>query len=59
MWNVPDGPTEPSTAEAERLLEDAAPPRAEPGYDPSTSTGCASRPVRGVSRSPFWTRLRP
>lgn len=34
MWNVPGGPTEPSTAEAERLLTEAAPPRDELGHDP-------------------------
>src|SRR6185312_4613679 len=34
MWNMPGGATEPSTGEAERLLEEAAPPRDELGHDP-------------------------
>jgi len=51
MWNVPGGPTEPSTAEAERLLTDAAPPRDELGYDPVDLNG--TRFSSGAWREPF------
>ena len=51
MWNVPGGPTEPSTADAERLLEDAAPPRDELGYDPVDLNG--TRFSSGAWREPF------
>ena len=50
-WNVPGGPTEPSTAKAERLLEDAAPPRGELGYDPVDLNGM--RFSSGAWREPF------
>jgi hypothetical protein len=51
MWNVPGGPTEPSTAEAERLLTKAAPPRDELGYDPVDLN--ATRFSSGAWREPF------
>jgi SAM-dependent methyltransferase len=51
MWNVPGGPAEPSTAAAERLLEDAAPPREELGYDPVDLN--ATRFSSGAWREPF------
>jgi SAM-dependent methyltransferase len=34
MWNLPGGPWEPSTAEAERLLLERAPEPGEVGYEP-------------------------
>ena len=51
MWNVPGGPTEPSTAEAERILTEGAPPRDELGYDPVDLNG--ARFSSGAWREPF------
>jgi SAM-dependent methyltransferase len=51
MWNVPGDPTEPSTAEAERLLTEAAPHRDELGYDPVDLN--AARFSSGAWRDPF------
>lgn len=51
MWNVPGGPTVPSTAEAERLLMEAAPPRDELGYDPVDLNG--TRFSSGAWREPL------
>jgi SAM-dependent methyltransferase len=60
MWNLPAGPTEPSIAAVEQLLDQRAPDRAELGYDPLdlNSTRYASGEWRlAFAGSPF-TELR-
>ena len=51
MWNVPAGPTEPSTARVEELLTERAPPREELGHDPVDLN--AARFSSGEWRAPF------
>jgi hypothetical protein len=52
LWNLPAGPTEPSIAAAERLLQERAPgDRAELGYDPVDPN--TTRYESGAWREPF------
>lgn len=52
LWNLPAGPTEPSIAAAERLLQERAPgDRAELGYDPVDLN--STRYESGAWREPF------
>jgi SAM-dependent methyltransferase len=52
LWNLPAGPTEPSIAAAERLLQERAPgDRAELGYDPIDLN--TTRYGSGEWREPF------
>jgi SAM-dependent methyltransferase len=56
MWNLPAGPTEPSIAAVEQLLQRRGPDRAEVGYDPLdlNSTRYASGEWRlDFAKSPF------
>jgi SAM-dependent methyltransferase len=56
LWNLPAGPTEPSTAAVEQYLHERSPDRAELGYDPLdlNSTLYASGEWRlSFAESPF------
>ncbi len=56
MWNLPAGPTEPSIAAVEHLLEERGPSRDELGVDPldlNTSRYASGEWRRALAASPF------